>query len=48
LDNHLWHDKRGAALIEYAVLIAVVTLAVLGAVVAIGSWVNGMWDQILR
>jgi len=48
LDKRLWRDERGASLIEYALLVGLVTLIVLGFIIAIGSWVNGMWEQILR
>ena len=45
--QRLWRDRRGAALIEYALLIGLVTLTVLGAVVATGSWAHGMWGNFL-
>ena len=41
--RRLWRDRRGAALIEYALLIGLVTLTVLGAVIAAGSWAHGVW-----
>jgi Flp pilus assembly pilin Flp len=40
--------KRGAALIEQALLICLITLTVLGFVIAVGGWATGVWDQILR
>jgi Flp pilus assembly pilin Flp len=40
--QHLWRDRRGAALIEYALLVGLVTLTVLGAVISTGSWAHGM------
>jgi Flp pilus assembly pilin Flp len=48
LDKRLWRDERGASLIEYALLIGLVTLTVLGCIIAVGGWANGMWDAILR
>ena len=45
--RRLWRDRRGAALIEYALLIGLITLTVLGAVIATGSWAPGMWVNFL-
>ena len=45
--RRLWRDRRGAALIEYALLIGLITLTVLGAVIATGSWAHGMWGNFL-
>jgi pilus assembly protein Flp/PilA len=45
--RHLWRDRRGAALIEYTLLIGLITLTALGAVIAAGSWANGMWLNFL-
>jgi pilus assembly protein Flp/PilA len=45
--RRLWRDQRGAALIEYTLLIGLVTLTVLGAVIAAGSWANGYWGNFL-
>ena len=45
--RRLWRDRRGAALIDYALLIGLVTLTVFGAVSAIGSWVHGIWLNFL-
>ena len=45
--RHLWRDRRGAALIEYTLLIGLITLTVLGAVIAAGSWANGIWANFL-
>jgi pilus assembly protein Flp/PilA len=47
LPRRLWRDRSGAALIEYALLIGLVTLTVLGAVIATGSWAHGMWVNFL-
>jgi len=45
--RRLWREQRGAALIDYALLIGLITLTVLGAVIAIGSWAHGMWVNFL-
>ena len=43
----LWRDRRGAALIDYTLLIGLITLTVLGAVIAAGSWAHGVWVNFL-
>ena len=48
LHNCLSRDQRGASLIEYVLLISLLTLIVLGFIVAIGGWANNMWGPILR
>ena len=45
--RRLWRNRRGAALIEYTLLIGLITLTVLGAVIAAGSWANGIWVNFL-
>ena len=40
--RRLRRDRRGAALIEYTLLIGLITLAVLGTVIVTGSWANGI------
>ena len=48
LIKRFWRDERGASLIEYALLIGLVTLMALGFIIAVGSWVNGIWGGFLR
>ena len=45
--RHLCRDRGGAALIEYTLLIGLITLTVLGTVIAAGSWANGIWGNFL-
>ena len=45
--RRLWRDRGGAALIEYTLLIGLITLTVLGTVIAAGSWANGIWVNFL-
>ena len=40
-------DQRGTALIEYTLLIGLITLTALGAVIVTGSWALGMWLNFL-
>ena len=39
-------DEEGAALIEYTVLLGIMLVAVIGAIVAIGTWVNNSWTKL--
>jgi pilus assembly protein Flp/PilA len=38
--------KDGAALIEYTVLLGILVVAVIGTIVAVGTWVNGKWSAL--
>jgi len=39
-------DEKGAAMIEYSVLIGLVTAAVIGVVISVGDWVNTQWSDL--
>jgi pilus assembly protein Flp/PilA len=39
-------DESGAALIEYSVLIGLITVAVIATVVLVGTWVTGKWSAL--
>lgn len=43
----LWSDQRGAALLEYTVILGFVTLAVIAVIVAVGGWTGGTWSNFL-
>ena len=42
----LGSDEDGAALIEYTVLLGILVVAVIGIIVAVGTWVNGRWAAL--
>jgi pilus assembly protein Flp/PilA len=42
----LGRDEEGAALIEYSVLIGLITVAVIAIVVAVGIWVSDKWTAL--
>jgi pilus assembly protein Flp/PilA len=46
LVRRLAKDEHGAALIEYTVIIGILIVAVLGLVIAVGNWVNGIWTTV--
>jgi pilus assembly protein Flp/PilA len=43
----LWSDQRGAALLEYTLIIGLITLAVIAVVIAVGGWTGGTWSNFL-
>ena len=45
--QRLWRDQGGASLIEYTILIALITVMVIVGVSVVGSWIQSMWVQLL-
>jgi Flp pilus assembly pilin Flp len=43
---HLWNDERGQDVAEYAVMLAVVLVIVVGTVRLIGSSANNVFSQV--
>jgi pilus assembly protein Flp/PilA len=39
-------DENGASLIEYTVLLAIILIATIGIIAAVGTWVNGKWAAL--
>ena len=39
-------DKDGGALIEYTVLLAILLIAVIALIGAVGTWINGKWSSL--
>ena len=39
-------DKSGATMIEYSVLIGLITALVIAIVVAVGTWINTRWTGL--
>lgn len=44
--KRLFGDKKGAALIEYTVLLGILVVAVIATITAVGGWVNGKWSAL--
>jgi pilus assembly protein Flp/PilA len=42
----LRRDEEGAALIEYTVLLGIMLVAVIGTIVAVGTWITGKWTAL--
>ncbi len=39
-------EEKGAALIEYSVLIGIITAGVIVIVIAVGGWVSAQWTNL--
>jgi pilus assembly protein Flp/PilA len=39
-------DEKGAALIEYTVLLGILVVAVIATIGAVGGWVNNQWTAL--
>ena len=46
LIKQLKSDEDGASLIEYTVLLAILLVAVIAIIGAVGSWVNTQWANL--
>ena len=44
--RRLGKDEEGASLIEYTVLLAILLIAVIGIITAVGVWINGKWAAL--
>jgi len=39
-------EEDGAALVEYTVLLGIITVAVIGTVIGVGTWVSTNWTSL--
>lgn len=39
-------EEDGAAMIEYTVLLGIITVAVIATIVLVGTWVSGEWTDL--
>jgi pilus assembly protein Flp/PilA len=39
-------EEDGAAMIEYSVLIGIITVATIGFIILVGTWVTGQWEAL--
>ena len=46
LVKQLKTDEDGASLIEYTVLLAILLVAVIAIIAAVGGWVNNTWANL--
>jgi pilus assembly protein Flp/PilA len=43
----LWKDEAGASLLEYSVLVGLITAAVVATITLVTTWVGGRWTTLL-
>jgi pilus assembly protein Flp/PilA len=43
---NLVRDEEGASLVEYTVLLGIITVAVIGTIIAVGGWVDANWTGL--
>ena len=39
-------DEDGAAMVEYTILLGIITVAVIGTIILVGGWVSGKWSHL--
>lgn len=39
-------DENGAAMVEYTILLGIITVAVIASVVIVGGWVSTQWTTL--
>jgi len=39
-------DEDGAAMVEYSILIGLITAAVIGLIIAVGAWIGVKWTAL--
>jgi pilus assembly protein Flp/PilA len=42
----LHHDESGTAMIEYSILLGLITVAVIAMIVFVGQWVTNQWSTL--
>ena len=42
----LWSDQSGASLLEYSILVGLITAGVIGSVMAVATWTSGRWGNL--
>jgi Flp pilus assembly pilin Flp len=45
--QRIWRDQRGASLIEYSILAALIAVLLVVVVAVAGSWLYSMWVHLL-
>lgn len=43
----LWNDEGGASLLEYSVLVGLITVAVVGSIGLVATWTGTRWTTLL-
>lgn len=43
LSRQFRDDDNGAAMVEYTILLGMITVAVIASIIVVGTWVTGRW-----
>lgn len=43
LSRQFRNDDNGAAMVEYTILLGMITVAVIASIIVVGTWVTGRW-----
>jgi pilus assembly protein Flp/PilA len=46
LVRQLGKDEKGAALVEYTVLLGILLIAVIAIIIGVGGWINNHWSLL--
>jgi pilus assembly protein Flp/PilA len=44
--NRFRQDEDGAAMVEYSILIGIITAGTIALIVLVGAWVTGAWTDL--
>jgi pilus assembly protein Flp/PilA len=44
--GRLWNDESGASLLEYSVLVGLITAAVVGTIFGVSGWMGNKWNHL--
>jgi pilus assembly protein Flp/PilA len=44
--SRLWTDESGASLLEYSVLVGLITAAVVGTILGVAGWMGNKWTNL--
>ncbi|WP_192360110.1 Flp family type IVb pilin [Mesorhizobium mediterraneum] len=39
-------DENGAAMVEYTILLGIITVAVIATIILVGGWISGRWTSL--
>jgi pilus assembly protein Flp/PilA len=39
-------DESGAAMVEYTILLGIITVAVIATIILVGAWISGQWTTL--
>jgi pilus assembly protein Flp/PilA len=39
-------DENGAAMVEYTIIVGLITAVAIGAILAVGEWIGPKWEEL--